>query len=147
MFERILKKILNSFFTKNFSKTLFSLKSFFYSKKRQIIFLIALGLFVVFFDLVSAILVFKIFSISQGNMSEGIIPFSDIVNININLSDTKIMISFIILLQILREFFLYLNNYIPGKIMIDIDKETKFKSLKNLLASKKKILINKIKIL
>lgn len=138
MFERILKKILNSFFTKNFSKTLFSLKSFFYSKKRQIIFLIALALFVVFFDLVSAILVFKIFSISQGNMSEGIIPFSDIVNININLSDTKIMISFIILLQILREFFLFLNNYIPGKIMIDIDKETKFKSLKNLLASKKK---------
>ena len=48
------------------------------------------------------------------------------------------MISFIILLQILREFFLFLNNYIPGKIMIEIDKETKFKSLKNLLASRKK---------
>ena len=61
----------------------------------------------VFFDLVSAILVLKIFSISQGNMSEVIIPFSDIVNININLSDTKIMISFIILLQILREFFFF----------------------------------------
>ena len=40
-------------------------------------------------------------------MSEGIIPFSDIVNFNINLSDTKIMISFIILLQILREFFFF----------------------------------------
>tara|TARA_B100000035_G_scaffold199037_1_gene170062 strand:+ start:523 stop:2361 length:1839 start_codon:yes stop_codon:yes gene_type:complete len=138
MFKRILKKIINSFFTKNFSKTLFSLKSFFYSKKKQIIVLITLAVFVVFFDLVSAILVLKIFSISQGNVSEGIIPFLDIANININLSDTKIMISFIILLQILREFFLFLNNYIPGKIMIDIDKEIKFKSLKNLLASRKK---------
>ena len=81
MFERVLKKIINSFFTKNFSKTLFSLKSFFIQRKKQIIILIALALFVVFFDLVSAILVLKIFSISQGNMSEEIIPFSDIVNI------------------------------------------------------------------
>ena len=138
MINKILKKILDSFFTKNFSKSLFSLKSFFYSKKKQIIALIILALFVVFFDLVSAILVLKIFSISQGNMSEGIISFSNIANINLNLSDTKIMISLIILLQILREFFLFLNNYIPGKIMIDIEKETKFKSLKNLLDSRKK---------
>ena len=136
MFKRILKKILDSLFTKNFSRTLFNLKSFFYSKKRQIVFLISLSLFVVFFDLVSAILVYKIFLISQGNMSEGIISFSDVVNVN--LSDTKIMISFIILLQILREVFLFLNNYIPGKIMLDIDKEAKFKSLKNLLALRKK---------
>ena len=136
MFKRILKKILDSLFTKNFSKTLFNLKSFFYTKKRQIIYLISLSLFVVFFDLVSAILVYKIFLISQGNMSEGIIPFSDVVNIN--LTDIKIMISLIILLQIFREFFLFLNNYIPGKIMLDIDKEAKFKSLKNSLASRKK---------
>ena len=33
MFKRILKKIINSFFTKNFSKTLFSLKTFFIQKK------------------------------------------------------------------------------------------------------------------
>ncbi len=71
-------------------------------------------------------------------MSEGIIHFLDIVNININLSDTKIMISFIILLQILRKYFLFLNNYIPRKIMIDIGKETKFKSLKFISFKKKR---------
>ena len=114
MFERVLKKILNSFFTKNFSKTLFSLKSFFYSKKKQIIFLIALALFVVFFDLVSAILVLKIFSMKNQNLH---VIQKKQINFN---SWSRLIFLFVLDFYLMRTHLLVLMIWMIKKICLKI---------------------------
>lgn len=117
-----LKVLSNIFFTKKFSECILKYKNVFSQNKNKIFLLIILSLASVTLDFSTALILGKLIS-SEPTVFLGIIPLNNVF----------ISLIIILVFQLSREYFNFLNVYVPGKTAISIEKNIKERLIKKTL--------------
>ena len=140
---KLFKLFLSKFLSEKFSILFFEIKEVLLKRKYTIIFLLFIVVLTFVLDILSAFII-QLLLVKQDNNS---LFNKDLFFFNKLFENNNIYLNLIIVLflQLIRELFVFLNIYLPGKIATKIEFESKSISMNNIFNMEKKTLDNENK--